>query len=269
MENKFACIILDLEPDHASIAAESYDGFAPKKIKALLKVLGKYQARLSIFAVAKTLKQEAVVKLLLKNKAEFHLHSYSHNLREPDSKKEIVMGDKLFSKIFHHHSLGYRAPRGLISNRGLRLLKTFGFKFDSSVIPSFWPIPKYFLWPNKPFFLPNGLLEIPFSTITPFRLAISLSWIRFVGWRFYKFCFRIFPSPNPLLFSFHLHDIWRLPAYHKLSLPWKILYANNAKNGTKTIEDILKYLTRGNYKLITIGQLAERLIQKKSSKPNQ
>lgn len=255
---KFSCIVLDLEPDHAGRVTESYSAWEKKKILKLLSLLKKHKVKLSIFVVGKTLfPRKEIINIFQNNKAEFHLHSYSHNLQQADTEKEIAKGKKEFINFFGTKPQGYRAPGGLITHRGLKLLKKYDFKFDSSVIPSFWPKRNYFFYPRKPFFIFRELLEIPFSVVPFLRIVISLSWIRLLGLSFYKFLFIFIPLPNPFVLSFHLHDIWRVPAYHKLPLRWKLVYFRNNNDGFETLEKIIKYLSLNEYKFITIKKLAK------------
>jgi hypothetical protein len=262
-DSKIACITLDLEPDHAGIARrESYNAFNEKKLKYLLGLLNKYNVNLSVFAVGKTLKKSNAFKIFQKYNVEFNLHSYSHNLNSPDSESEITKGIKIFKEVLKQKPLGYRAPRGLISNSGLVNLKKYGFKFDSSLIPSFWPALKYLKYDNKPHKTRSGLIEIPFSVITPLKLVFCLSWIKLLGWKIYKLYFDLIKQPEQLVFAFHLHDVWRTPAYDNLPVIWKLIYRRNHSNGLKILESVVVYLKANNYKFVTVGYLADRILKK-------
>ena len=256
-----AAITLDLEPDHAGYAPESYGAWHERKIKTLLALLKKHRAVLSIFVVTKTLKKrENIVKLFQEYGAEFYLHSHSHNIKSPDSLQEIRKGKEEFINFFKKKPSGYRAPGGLISEKGLINLKRQEFVFDASIIPSFWPKASYFFRPNEPFKDKSGILEIPFSTISPLRFVVSLSWIKLFGWSFYKMLFKMFPFPNPLIFSFHLHDLYKVSAFKKLPFNWRLKYIRNQERGIDLFEDFLVYLKERGYKFTTIEQVANEYL---------
>lgn len=256
-QSKNICLTLDLEPDHAGYAPESYGAWDERKIKTLLALLKEHRTVLSIFVVTKTLKKRKnIVKLFQNFGCEFHLHTHTHTISKSSSPSEIIKGKKQFIEFFNKPPVGFRAPGGFITEKDLKLLKKEGSAFDSSVIPSFWPKASYFFRPNEPFKDKNGILEIPFSTISPLRFVVSLSWIRLFGLNFYKFLFENFTLPNPIIFSFHLHDLWRVPAYEKLPLNWKLKYARNKENGVNALENILNYFENQGYKYQTLGQIA-------------
>jgi hypothetical protein len=81
-----------------------------------------------------------------------------------------------------------------------------------------------------------------------------------VGWRIYKKILDLFPSPNPLVFYFHLHDLWRVDTFNRLALIHKFRYLGSSSDETKTLEDFLKYLKAKKYKFITIGELASNYL---------
>jgi len=245
-----ACITLDLEADHAGYAPEAYDTWQKSKIEKLFHLLEKHGVRLTIFVSANTLeKRPEIIKLFIRDDWEFHLHSFSHNLKNPDSQEEILRGKKAFKSFFGKPPLGYRAPGGRISKKGWRRLEKQGFLFSASIIPSFWPKPNYFFFPNRPF-KPLGykLLEVPFSTISPLRLVISLSWIKLFGWNFYRFLFKFFPLPKILVFGLHLHDLQITPSYRQLAPFWKLIYSRNQKSGLAILDKFLSLITNKGYR---------------------
>lgn len=253
---RYACITLDLEPDHAGYAPEAYEAWALDKTESLLSLLKKYKVELSIFIVTKSLNKNInIIEAFKDSGAEFHLHTHTHTISKSDTPEEIKKGKEEFIKFFKQDPLGFRAPRGFITKKGLDSLRDEGFIFDSSVIPSFWPNLNFFSYPSKPYRDKNNLLEIPFSTISPFKFVISLSWIRLFGWSFYKLLFNIFSLPNPLIFTFHLHDLWRVENYNDLPFSWKLKYIRNKKNGLFVLETFLKYLTSEGFEHKKLSEL--------------
>lgn len=261
MKNKVACITLDLEPDHAGRVPERYEGWEIEYVTGLFTLLKQHHVPLSAFVVAQSLKKNRhIVRYMRAQGTEFYLHSYSHNLNQPDSAEEIEKGSEEFRRFFHKRPVGYRAPEGRISEAGYSLLRKNGFLFDSSVFPSFWPSPKYLLSKRTIHRGAYGVAEIPITTITPLGFIFSLSWIKFLGWNMYESLLRIFPLPDVIVFDFHLHDLHVLPA--TLSLPpfWKFIYHRKRKNGLQSLNDILAYLNKNGYTFIPISRLIREVV---------
>jgi peptidoglycan/xylan/chitin deacetylase (PgdA/CDA1 family) len=257
-----ACLTLDLEPDHAGRAAPRYDGWEPARVRDLLALLRRYHAPLTVFVVGTSLRaQPATIALFREAGAEFHLHSHSHDLRQPDSLDEIRSGKQAFAAVFGHPPEGYRAPEGRISPEGWRRLESEGFSFDSSIFPSFWPRPRYLRFQPRPFHpLGTRLLELPISTLTGVRLICSLSFFKLLGWNVYRPLLERGRLPEPLVFDMHLHDLWRLPAFDELPAHWRRIYGRNQEKGMALLEAFLDVLARRGYAFTTLGSVArERL----------
>lgn len=254
VKDKYIYLTLDLEPDHAGYAPESYEAWQVQKVRNLLTILKKHSVPLSVFVVANSInKNKPTIKLFEKYGCEFYLHSYSHKINEADSQNEITKGIKTFKEYFGRKPLGYRAPGGLITEKGLERIAASGFTFDSSIIPSFWPILSYFGKYDMPYFTKSGLLEIPFSVISPFKLVLGLSWIRLFGWNTYSFLLRNRKLPKNLFVHFHLHDLWRVKAFDRLSIDWKLKYIRNKRDGLDTLEKLIVLMVKLGYKFRILG----------------
>ena len=252
-----ACITLDLEPDFAGRRAPTYTGWDEARVRGMLDLLARHRAPLSVFAVADSLgAAPAVLDRMRDAGAEFHLHSFSHDLAHPDSAEEIARGQEAFTRFFGRPAEGYRAPEGRISAAGLARLDAEGFRFDSSVFPSFWPRPRYLAYPRAPY-RPAGtrLVEIPMATVTPARIIVSLSWMKLLGWSAFR---RLLdrPLPDPLVFDMHLHDLWPLPSRAGLRPPWSWLYARNEDQGHRILGAFLDTLDAKGYRFVAIGEAA-------------
>ena len=253
------CLTLDLEPDYAGFGSPKYYCWNETKIKKLLCLLQQYSAKLTIFVVAQSLnRHQEVIDMFLEYGAEFHLHSYSHDVNSTDNIAEITLGAQVFRKRFGYPPRGYRATLGFITSSGLHNLTQRNFCFDSSVFPSFWPKLTYFFKPNHPYRdrdSASQLLEIPISTVSPLRFLLTLSWFKLLGYRFYLSLFRLFPLPKILIFNIHLHDLWESPVKKQLPFSWKIRYIHNSGNGMVFLEKFLIYLQSHHYRFSTLNEL--------------
>ena len=251
------CVTLDLESDFAGRLSPVYTGWAPGPVNELLALLAGHGAPLSAFVVGSSLGAvPAVLDRLRDAGTEFHLHSYSHDLARPDTADEIARGQEAFARFFGHPAEGYRAPEGRITNDGLARLDAEGFRFDSSVFPSFLPRPRYARFPRTPF-RPAGtrLVELPIATVSPARIVVSLSWMKLIGWPAFRRLLDL-PLPEPLVFDMHLHDLGPLGSRAGLRPPWSWVYARNADAGLRILEAFLEALRAKGYTFAGIGGVA-------------
>lgn len=256
-----ACISLDLESDFSSRLPTAYEAWAPGRVDELMGLLRRYEAPLTVFVVGAGLEaRPEVVARFRERGAEFHLHSYSHDLSQPDSIEEIRRGTEAFASFFGGPPRGYRAPEGRISEDGWKRLAAEGFTFDASVFPSFWPAPRYLRYPRRPFRPIDGLLEIPFGVVSPLRVITSVSWIKLLGWPLYRTLIAAERRlPDPLVVGMHMHDLWELPSRHTLGVPWTWIYRRNAARGLELLERFLKLLSGRGYRFSTLGAVARDL----------
>lgn len=259
-----ACLTLDLEPSHAGLTGESYDLWKTKYTDSLYKLLNSFGIPLSVFVVGKSLyRNSKFINHLLSYNSEFHLHSYSHLRDKPDSKDEIKQGKEAFKDFFGKFPSGYRAPEGRITKKGLSNLDKESFVFDSSIFPSFWPHPKYLVYDNKPF-KPEGvssLIEIPLTCLAPLRLPFSLSFVKLFGFEIYENLLTRKKIAN-LIFSFHLHDIWRSLSFPKLPYLWRRVYSRNKKKGFYFLEKLIKKLASMEYTFLSMNQFVDWIKEK-------
>ncbi len=255
-----ACITLDLEPDFGGRVPVDYAAWRPERVARLLEILERGGAPLTVFVVADSLERRPeIITRLQRGGAEFQLHSYSHDLDEPDSQEEIHRGREAFERFFGHKPEGYRAPEGRISPEGWGRLAREGFLFDASVVPSFWPRPRYLRHPRRPFRTPEGLLELPYAVVSPLRVPMSLSWMKLLGWPLFDALSARCEWPQALVFGSHLHDLGLVPSVERLGEPWRRLYARNAEAGFPILEHFLAALRARGYRFTTMGALARGL----------
>ena len=128
-------------------------------------------------------------------------------IQKPRFSFEIEKSKKVFSKYFNTNPLGYRAPQGVLKNGDIEELYKKGYKFSSSLFPSFRP-GKYnnLFSPINPIIYTNGFIEIPFSVIKKIRYTFSLSYIKLLGFQVSRLLVKIFGLPNIVVFDSHLHD---------------------------------------------------------------
>lgn len=259
--DRSVCLTLDLEPDYGGRLEPTYSAWDDAKIDALLEKLSSVSAPLTVFVVGECLKaRPGAIERFRKAGAEFHLHSHSHDLASPDTREEIEKGLEAFEAALGYRPRGYRAPEGRISPEGWARLAELGFEFDSSIFPSVWPAPRYLVYRPRPF-QPRGLplWEFPISTLSPLRFIVSLSWMKLLGWGFYKTLLEAAAWPEPLVFDMHLHDVFALDSYAKLGGTWRMIYRRNRHDGMRILSAFLDLLSEKGGRFRTLGDVASEL----------
>jgi peptidoglycan/xylan/chitin deacetylase (PgdA/CDA1 family) len=216
-------------------------------VEELLYTLNSFGVKATVFTVGEIFELfPNVIKVFEKYDCEFEAHSYSHNFNSPDSEPEIEKARTAFFNYFQTHPKGYRAPRGKISDSGIRLLEKHGFLYDSSIIPSYFPNPFKYLLSNKDVHYCKGshIMEMPFTSLSPFRLTLSISYIKLLGVNFYT----KLSLPDVVCFGSHMHDfIINDGSYDKLPLIWKLIYSRNKHLGTELCMKFLEHVKQKGY----------------------
>lgn len=260
--NKAFALTLDLEPEHAGLI-KKYEIFKDKAaIERLLDLLHSFNVKITVFVVAQLLESHPDIIALLENyPCEFEIHSYSHNHAACSPREEIEKARKAYRDYFHKDPKGYRAPCGRISKETIRLLEENGFLYDSSVFPSYYPNPLRYLFSNKDIHYINGsgLMEIPLSSITPFRLTLSLSYLKLLGIDAYRWMMNAFTLPEVICFNTHLHDfivdedtIRKLPAF------WRFVYSRNKFKGIEYFVEFMNVIKKREYEFYFMSEVYER-----------
>ena len=137
---KLACITLDFELDYGDRVDEFNILEEEQSILQLSKLFADLNTPVSTFIRTDTLlnypSSIEIIKLLSN---DYHCHSHTHDTQNFDSKTEISTCASTFESVFDHKPLGYRAPQGVLYNGDIDLIKKNGFKFSSSIFPSYRP----------------------------------------------------------------------------------------------------------------------------------
>lgn len=258
-KKRFLCLTLDLEKDYGYF--ETYRAF--ENIDLLLDLIKKYDLKITVFLVGSLIKQKKdIIEKFKSVPVEFALHSYSHDIKNknPDFKSlEVIKAKAAYFNYFDQPPFGYRAPQGAISQAEIEELVRQGFKYDCSIFPYWRPgLYNNLKIPTKPFCLPSGLLEIPLSVLPIIRLPISLSYIQFFGWNFYKLFLRLFGWSSLIVFDFHLHNLRKARSLKGAPFYARLFYLRNQNKGFQILEEFIKLVKNKGYQSIFLSQLASK-----------
>ena len=252
---KYLCYTLDLEEDHAGLLFNSYEGL--KYLEDFIQIINERKIKLSFFVQAKLIEKfPEKIEMLRENRFDIHLHSYSHSLRRPkrltEIRKEIEKSKEIYQEFFKDIPKGYRFPLGVLNEKEYQILKELDFKFDSSVFPSLRL--RFFNNLNKPLipYEVAGIIEIPFSVISKtIRIPIALSYIKL----FYPLHFLRSYCHSPLIFDFHMHDLFNLKSTKRITSLKKLHYMRKSKFGLDIFLKFHQKLIKEGYKSISIYEI--------------
>ena len=261
-ERAFA-MTLDLEKDFSG-ALENEDKIlrSHAHITELLELLQTEQVKLSVFVVGELLETYSdVIGLFQLYDCEFHCHSFSHKSPQSNSEEDVRLCRDSFIAYFNNPPLGYRAPDGRINSEGIKNLEKYGFKFDSSFFPSYYPNPaKYLFKTRKPHRLKGTqLLELPNTSFSPFRIMLSISYVKMLGMASFRRLLRVSSLPEVVVFGSHLHDFFAdEDMLQQLPRVWKWIYSRNAEKGLEYLAETLKYFRDQGYRFEYMSEMCTR-----------
>jgi len=250
---------IDLESEYAGFVDQSEILKERDKTEKLLSALDSLNVKVTVFVVAKLFELfPDLIKIFEKHGCEFEVHSFSHNLNNPDSEFEIEQAKSAYFNYFKKDPKGYRAPQGKISKSGIKAMEKHGFLYDSSIFPSYFPNPLRYLFCCKDihYHKNSKIMEIPFTSISFLRLTLSISYIKLFGMDFYKKLFRLYGLPDVICFDSHLHDFFFIEsAYNKLSHFWKFIYGRNKFRGIDYCIEFLEHIKREGYQFCFMSEI--------------
>jgi len=126
----------------------------PNNIPSILKILEEYDVRATFFIVGEIAEKfPGLVSMITREGHEVSFHGWTHEplwrLTPERFRKEV----KAFKKI-HGDCVGFRAPSFSLNNEtrwALKILEEEGFKYDSSVFPTWTPLYGAYRAPTQPY----------------------------------------------------------------------------------------------------------------------
>lgn len=280
--HSFNFLTIDLEDWHQcyklryNLPEKNVSIHIDKQINSLLNLLDKNSVKATFFCLAKLAEERPdIIRLIDSCNHEIQSHGYSHkkvcSMNENEFRNDLFKSKKILEDITGKSIIGFRAPEFSINTSckwAFKVLRSCGYKYDSSVFPL--KMPRYG-WPNFPksptaIDLGNNekIIEFPlFSTIF-FKNYIPLSgggYFRLLPWFLISYLIRK-DIRNEKTFYFHPYEIGcnylnirECSNNINASLVYKINFIQNLFRKTM-LKKISKLLY--NRKFITLGEYVER-----------
>lgn len=210
----------DLPKEHgADISLEESIRVSIEGTKTILEILREEGVKATFFCTTNFAERAPeIIHQIVADGHELASHGCNHwNLSEED----ILRSKQILQQLSGVEVLGYRQPR--MADISYESLKKAGYKYDSSLHPTFIP-GRYNHWelPRKPF-LKHGILEIP-TSVTPW-LRIPLFWLAFHNypfWLYKTFCKWTYKYDGNFVIYFHPWEFMELKNHPEWRVPWMI-----------------------------------------------
>jgi hypothetical protein len=263
---KVALFTLDVELDFGS---ENYGIELINNYELFQRFSGMLNSRsipLNGFIVTEMLTESKHLIHRLQNElpAEFGSHSHRHTISSRISEADLAASVDAFITHMGKAPSGYRAPCGLIDEKGIEVLIKYGFVYDSSIFPSLRGDEYRYnntSLPQTPFIYKGRtgeLLEFPIGCINTIRLVLSVSYLKLFGLKTYLTMMRFLGLPDIVIINSHPYDftisdcIDRIPGWKRLA------HGRNAANAFRFTECMLDFLLDQGYQFISYSLLVEQ-----------
>lgn len=258
LKEKTVCLTIDIEQDFGELLEEPCFE-AVQHIPELVQFFKERDIPLTCFIQGSIMdKYPGQIDELGRIDVELEAHSYNHG--DPalcNPRLEVELSKEAYKRYTGKDPLGYRFPLGVIAESDYTILSDQGFRYDSSIFPSWRPGTFFNLRkPTMPYFVDNTrIIEFPFSVFSNFiRVPIAMSYIKLIG-KPYLQMLKMYNLPKLVVFDFHLHDLFKLESVCRLPLDsYPLLYRNifrriylNDKDGLDMLDSIISLLLKKGY----------------------
>ena len=213
-----------------------------KGILNLLPILEKHNCICTFFVTWSFAKSfPNMIKKLIENGHEIALHALKHKHRydkmpEKQAYNYLKKAKSFIEKKFNINIQGFRAPQ--MSRPSYKILNKLGFKYDSSLHPTY--IPGYYnnFFTKRKIFIKENIIEIPISVTPIIRAPFSWLWFRNFPLIYSKICTRLsLINTNYINLYFHPWEFVDLSEYKE-----KITYLIIRNTGPKLLKKFDDYL---------------------------
>lgn len=263
MSRRIACLTIDMEPDYGDPEGHIRLLENPDFFEQYTSIINKHDAKVTMFTVTSLFERYGDKFEQLKNiiPLEYAAHSHSHDPHNGATQNEVENSASVIRSLNGNKPLGYRAPYGQITKKGLGNLINSKYDYDASVYPSFRPGKFGYSnlhMPNIPFRITSGknsLVEFPFTSLSRVRIVFGLSFVKLLGWRAYSALWQVFGLPDIALALSHPHDFYfqDLASFHSSSME-KLALSRNAKRAFNYFDKMVEGLKHRGYDFLFMSE---------------
>lgn len=250
------CLTFDLE--EFDLPLEYKQEINPQKqfeitnrgLNNLLPVLEKHNASCTFFTTANYAQNNISIVKDLASKHEIASHSFHHSSFDPG---DLIKSKQALEQITSKEIYGFRMPRmGAVNYKEL---STAGYRYDSSLHPTWLPGRYNHFSSPKTIFKKEGVLVFP-ASVTPF-FRTPLFWLSFKNFSSARYislvqkCLSTYGYVNIYLHPWEFADLteYRLPGYIAKSpalMKQKLEALLNHFSGKAEYNSVISFLRSGN-----------------------
>jgi hypothetical protein len=228
-------------------------------IPLLLDLFKEFSVFSTFFLTSDVVENTAyMIREVAKRGHEIGCHGAEHQLLNLDDRdqqfKNIERATEAIRENLHIAPIGFRAPANKVNEKTLDVLMELGYRYDSSVVPSFRILRKYYFpkapqMPYQPSIYnisekgQSSIIEIPISVLPRMKLPLVFSYMLLFGLDLFKF-FLSSTDQSIMTFVMHTYDLFLLPDQVDASLGAKILYKKGKGKRYTMLRDLLEFLER-------------------------
>ncbi len=207
--------------------------FSFRGLNKIQSLLEKHKIKATFFTTASfALKYPEVLKEMSKVH-EIASHNLHHQVKEY-KEEEVKSSKQIIEKIINNKIKGFRSPR--LKKPDYDSLKKLGFKYSSSLSPTYLPKRYNNYFEKRGITLKKGVIEVPGSTLKIIRIPLSWIFFRGFGLNFSKVAtFSCIKNPGYVNLFFHP---WEFNNLNHLKIPFYI----KKNSGEKALNMLRTYL---------------------------
>lgn len=278
---KYAAITMDVEDWYTNDYFLECKGTDPNYhmldgLDVLLQILSDNQIPATFFTLTEVLGMVGRQLREAENMgSEVAVHGYTHNrpltMEIEEFRGQLVKAKRIIEDCAGHEVIGYRAPTYGIDDDRLEVVRSLGFKYDSSKVahslnphygelrlPGFTEVQRN-VWKN------DGFCEFGISTqdFLGKHLPIGGGYIRMLPWSFNLHQLRRYISDGSF-YILYIHPFElsskAVPKVQDARLTDKIRANTGRKGCDRKIQKIIDLLKDRGYEFVTLGGLREKVL---------
>jgi peptidoglycan/xylan/chitin deacetylase (PgdA/CDA1 family) len=260
--SRLAAFSIDIEPDYGGFFGSSYKAIEEgEDLDSFMDALAAEALPVTLFITGDLLENhEADAARISRMGTELQVHSHSHPRPPHDVVDEATRAYRSFEGFYGRPPSGYRSPFGYIRDEYMDGLSGLGYRYDSSLFPTFRPgrfsnLDRS-LHPERH---PSGLWEIPLGCFALTRLVFSVGYLKFFGPALFRLMLGLCGIPDILVIDSHMHDFIPTTLYGELPPAARVRYGRHMHDGRDLLLGFVSLLRASGFEFVTLSFIADRL----------
>jgi peptidoglycan/xylan/chitin deacetylase (PgdA/CDA1 family) len=259
---RLAAFSIDVEPDYGGHFGKVYNALLDEEsMAAFQSFLESERIPATLFVTGDLLDNHGkLAERTVRLGADIQAHSYNHPKPHHDVVFEARLARDAYVRFFGREPSGYRSPYGYMPDSSLLPLGDLGYRYDSSLFPTYRPGRCCNL--NRSLFprmIREDFWELPLGCFAGVRLVFSVGYLKYFGASVFKFLLKRCGVPSILIIDSHMHDFIPTKLYRDLPPVTRFRYSRNRDNGMTLLSGISGSLRAAGYRFVTVDEIHRKL----------